>query len=50
MMTLNQLTFVYQESEDWCPEHPKSCQDDPLSSLVTTPDFEDRGHLDRENC
>ena len=26
-----------------------SCQDDPLSSQTRTPDFVDRGHLDRKN-
>ena len=36
-------------NRDRCPEHPSSCQDDPLSSQTPTPDFVDRGHLDREN-
>ena len=30
-------------------EHISSCQDDPLSSQTPTLDFEDMGHLDREN-
>jgi len=34
--------------EDRCPEHPSSCQDDPLSSKTPNPDFMDRVHLDRE--
>ena len=35
--------------EDRCHEHLSSCQDDSLSSQTPTPDFVDRGHLDREN-
>ena len=32
-----------------CHEHPRSCQDNPLSSQTQTPDFGDRGNLDRRN-
>ena len=39
------LTILWKR----CPEHPSSCQDDPLSSQTPTPYFEDGGHLDHEN-
>ena len=36
-------------NENRCPEHPSSCQDDPLSSQTPILNFVVGGHLDKEN-
>ena len=43
---LRKSCLLYRER---CPEHPNSCQDDPMSSKTPIQDFVDGGHLDKEN-